>query len=166
MSRPLLTLLAVAAGASVANVYYAQPLLDRLAQAFALDRAVAGAVLAATQAGSVLALLGLLPLADRGDRRRLLRLQLAALVAALLWLAAARTTGWLLSAMLLAGLLGTALTQGLIAYTAAMAPAAQRGRVVGGCRVGCSSGCCWRVCCPARWRPLPAGKRSICFRQR
>lgn len=124
MSRPLLTLLAVAAGASVANVYYAQPLLDRLAQAFALDRAVAGAVLAATQAGSVLALLGLLPLADRGDRRRLLRLQLAALVAALLWLAAARTTGWLLSAMLLAGLLGTALT-------AAMAPAAQRGRVVG-----------------------------------
>ena len=57
MSRPLLTLLAVAAGASVANVYYAQPLLDRLAQAFALDRAVAGAVLAATQAGSVLALL-------------------------------------------------------------------------------------------------------------
>lgn len=124
MSRPLLTLLAVAAGASVANVYYAQPLMDRLAQAFALDRAVAGAVLAATQAGSVLALLGLLPLADRGDRRRLLRLQLAALVAALLWLAAARTTGWLLSAMLLAGLLGTALT-------AAMAPAAQRGRVVG-----------------------------------
>ncbi|MFB5207510.1 hypothetical protein ABGA94_17085, partial [Stenotrophomonas sp. 3diitr2024] len=32
MSRPLLTLLAVAAGASVANVYYAQPLLDRLGQ--------------------------------------------------------------------------------------------------------------------------------------
>lgn len=56
--RPLLVLLAVAAGASVANVYYAQPLLERLAQAFALDPALAGAVLAATQAGSVLALLG------------------------------------------------------------------------------------------------------------
>ena len=50
--RSLLVLLAVAAGASVANVYYAQPLLDRLAEAFALERAVAGAVLAATQAGS------------------------------------------------------------------------------------------------------------------
>ncbi|ARQ89235.1 MFS transporter [Stenotrophomonas maltophilia] len=131
VSRPLLVLLAVAAGASVANVYYAQPLLDRLAQAFALDRAVAGAVLAATQAGSVLALLGLLPLADRGDRRRLLRLQLIALVLALLWLAASRTAGWLLSGMLLAGLLGTALTQGLIAYTAMLAPPEQRGRVVG-----------------------------------
>ena len=131
LPRPLLVLLAVAAGASVANVYYAQPLLERLAQAFALDPALAGAVLAATQAGSVLALLGLLPLADRGDRRRLLRLQLMALVVALLWLAAARTAVWLLSGMLLAGLLGTALTQGLIAYTASLAPAQQRGRVVG-----------------------------------
>ncbi|MGS7872374.1 MFS transporter [Stenotrophomonas forensis] len=129
--RPLLVLLAVAAGASVANVYYAQPLLDQLAQAFALDRAVAGAVLAATQAGSVLALLGLLPLADRGDRRRLLRLQLMALVVALVWLAAARTAVWLLSGMLLAGLLGTALTQGLIAYTATLSPPEQRGRSVG-----------------------------------
>ena len=131
LPRPLLGLLAVAAGASVANVYYAQPLLERLAQAFALDNAVAGAVMAVTQAGSVLALLGLLPLADRGDRRRLLRLQLLALVLALLWLSAARGTAWLLSGMLLAGLLGTALTQGLIAYTATLAAPAQRGRVVG-----------------------------------
>ncbi len=131
LPRPLLVLLAVAAGASVANVYYAQPLLERLAQAFALDPALAGAVLAATQAGSLLALLGLLPLADRGDRRRLLRLQLMALVVALLWLAAARTAVWLLSGMLLTGLLGTAVTQGLIAYTASLAPAQQRGRVVG-----------------------------------
>jgi predicted MFS family arabinose efflux permease len=145
-SRPLLVLLAVAAGASVANVYYAQPLLDRLAQAFALDRAVAGAVLAATQAGSVLALLGLLPLADRGDRRRLLRLQLMALVLALLWLAAARTASWLLSGMLLAGLLGTALTQGLIAYTAALARPSSAGAWWAWCRAACSSACCWRAC--------------------
>lgn len=131
LSRPLLGLLAVAAGASVANVYYAQPLLQRLADAFALDSAVAGTVLAATQAGSVLALLALLPLADRGDRRRLLRVQLLALVLALLWLASARSAVWLLSGMLLAGLLGTALTQGLIAYSASLAPPAQRGRVVG-----------------------------------
>lgn len=129
--RSLLVLLAIAAGASVANVYYAQPLLDQLARTFALERAVAGAVLAATQAGSVLALLGLLPLADRGDRRRLLRLQLMVLVLALLWLATARTATWLLSGMLLTGLLGTALTQGLIAYTATLAPPEQRGRMVG-----------------------------------
>ncbi|MDV3513451.1 MFS transporter [Stenotrophomonas sp. C1657] len=131
LPRPVLGLLAIAAGASVANVYFAQPLLERLARDFALDAAVAGAVLAATQAGSALALLGLLPLADRGDRRRLLRVQLLALVVALLWLAAARSTAWLLSGMLLAGLLGTALTQGLIAYAANLAAPEQRGRVVG-----------------------------------
>ena len=136
LSRPLLGLLSVAAGASVANVYYAQPLLERLAADFALGHAMAGAVLAATQAGSVLALVGLLPLADRGDRRRLLRLQLLALVAVLLWLGAARTGVWLLSGMLLAGLLGTALTQGLIAYAAMLAPEAQRGRVVGAVQGG------------------------------
>lgn len=131
LPRALLGLLAIAAGASVANVYYAQPLLERLAQAFAMERATAGAVVAATQAGSVLALLGLLPLADRGDRRRLLRVQLLALVMVLLGLAAARSTAWLLGSMLLAGLLGTALTQGLIAYAATLAPPGQRGRVVG-----------------------------------
>ncbi|OBU50815.1 MFS transporter [Stenotrophomonas maltophilia] len=131
LPRALLGLLAIAAGASVANVYYAQPLLERLAQAFAMERATAGAVVAATQAGSVLALLGLLPLADRGDRRRLLRVQLLALVMVLLGLAAARSTAWLLGGMLLAGLLGTALTQGLIAYAATLAPSGQRGRVVG-----------------------------------
>jgi MFS family permease len=126
---PIAALLAVAAGASVANVY-AQPLLDRLAQAFALDRAVAGAVLAATQAGSVLALLGLLPLADRGDRRRLLRMQLMALVVALLWLAAARTAGWLLSGMLLAGL-GHRADPGLDRLYRQRGPPEQRGRLVG-----------------------------------
>ena len=68
---------------------------------------------------------------DRKGRRRLLRLQLIALVLALLWLAASRTASWLLSGMLLAGLLGTALTQGLIAYTATLAPPEQRGRMVG-----------------------------------
>jgi len=47
LSRPLLGLLAIAAGASVANVYFAQPLLERLARDFALDAAVAGALRAA-----------------------------------------------------------------------------------------------------------------------
>ncbi|KAF1055556.1 MAG: hypothetical protein GAK43_00351 [Stenotrophomonas maltophilia] len=121
-SLSLQSLLAVVAGASVANVYYAQPLLERLVQAFSLDQAVAGLVVAATQAGSVLALLGLLPLADRGDRRRLLRVQFVLMGVALLWLASARSTAWLLSGMLLVGLLGTALTQGVVAYTAALAP--------------------------------------------
>ncbi len=120
----MLTLLAVAAGASVANVYYAQPLLDRLAQAFALDRAVAGAVLAKPRPAACLHCSGCCrwPIAVTGGAccgcswRHWW---------ALLWLAAAR---WLAVGMLLAGLLGTALTQGLIAYTATLAPPERRGR--------------------------------------
>lgn len=124
-------LLAIAAGASVANVYYAQPLLADLAQVFALAPALAGWVVAATQAGSVVALLLLLPLADRLDCRRMLRLQMGALVMALLGLAAAQTATALLLGMVLVGLLGTALTQGLIACTAGLAAEHERGRAVG-----------------------------------
>ncbi|AWH16974.1 MFS transporter [Stenotrophomonas sp. ZAC14D2_NAIMI4_7] len=130
-SSSLRGLLALAAGASVANVYYAQPLLAELAQAFALAPALAGWVVAATQVGSVLALLVLLPLADRLDRRRLLRLQMGALVLALLGLAAANSSIGLLLGMVLVGLLGTALTQGLIACTASLAAGHERGRAVG-----------------------------------
>ncbi|KRG61753.1 membrane protein [Stenotrophomonas humi] len=130
-SLSLRLLLAVTAGAAVANVYYAQPLLDRLVVVFGMGRASAGTVTSATQLGSVLALLVLLPLLDGRDRRHLLRLQLLALVISLLLLALAQGVMWLLMGMLLAGLFGTALTQGLIAYTASLAPAAQRGQWVG-----------------------------------
>ncbi|MEN5424743.1 MFS transporter [Stenotrophomonas pennii] len=128
---PTLFLLASAAGASVANVYYAQPLLERLAEAFQMDAAMAGMVVAATQVGSVLALLILLPLADRHERRGLLLLQFGLLALSLLWLAAARGSVSLLVGMLLVGLFGTACTQALITCTAAMAAPAVRGRHVG-----------------------------------
>lgn len=128
---PTLFLLASAAGASVANVYYAQPLLERLADAFRMDAAMAGMVVAATQVGSVLALLILLPLADRRERRGLLLLLFGLLALSLLWLAAARGSVSLLVGMLLVGLFGTACTQALITCTAAMAAPAVRGRHVG-----------------------------------
>lgn len=128
---PRLFLLATAAGASVANVYYAQPLLERLADAFQMDAAMAGMVVAATQVGSVLALLILLPLADRRERRGLLLLLFGLLALSLLWLSAARGSVSLLVGMLLVGLFGTACTQALITCTAAMAAPAVRGRHVG-----------------------------------
>ncbi|HEX8601046.1 MAG TPA: MFS transporter, partial [Pseudoduganella sp.] len=73
-----LALLAISAALCVANVYYAQPLLDLIAADLALDRAAAGAIVTATQAGSALALLFVVPLGDRFDRRRLMLAQLAA----------------------------------------------------------------------------------------
>ncbi|MCD0505704.1 MFS transporter, partial [Bordetella petrii] len=78
----------MASGLSVANVYYAQPLLDTLAHDFGISQAAVGGVITATQVGSGLALLLLVPLGDRLERRRLMALQLLALVAALAAVAA------------------------------------------------------------------------------
>lgn len=132
----LVALIAVACGASVANVYYAQPLLELLAQAFGWAPGAAGVVVAATQLGCALALVFVVPLGDRLDRRRLLLAQSALLVAALAGVALARAPAVLLAGMVALGLLGTAMTQGLIAYAAALAAPAERGRVVGAAQSG------------------------------
>ncbi|MGG4643481.1 DUF2804 family protein, partial [Pseudomonas aeruginosa] len=60
----LVLLFAVACGLSVANVYYAQPLLDVLGAEFAIGQAGVGLLFGATQAGCALALLLVVPLGD------------------------------------------------------------------------------------------------------
>lgn len=136
MPRAMVMLFACASGLSVANVYYAQPLLDALAADFSISQAAVGGVVTATQIGCGLALLLLVPLGDRMDRRRLMLLQLGALVLALIGVAAAITPVALLAGMLAVGLLGTAMTQGLIAYAATAAAPEERGRVVGATQGG------------------------------
>lgn len=164
---PTLFLLATAAGASVANVYYAQPLLERLADAFQMDAARAGLVVAATQVGSVLALLILLPLADRHERRSLLLAQFGLLALSLVWLAAARGSVSLMVGMLLVGLFGTACTQALITCTAAMAAPAVRGRHVGTVQGGVFVGLLLArvvsgtVAAGAGWRAVYAGSAVL-----
>jgi predicted MFS family arabinose efflux permease len=136
MPRSLVALFACASGLSVANVYYAQPLLDALAADFAISHAAVGGVITATQVGCALALLLLVPLGDRMDRRRLMLVQLAALVAALVGVGLATSSTTLLLGMLAVGLLGTAMTQGLIAYAATAAAPSERGRVVSAAQGG------------------------------
>ncbi|NBD08916.1 MFS transporter [Corallococcus sp. c25j21] len=136
MPRSLVWLFTIASGLSVANVYYAQPLLDALARDFGISHAAIGGVVTATQTGCALALLLLVPLGDRGDRRRLMAMQLLALVAALAAVSMARSASALLAGMLAVGLLGTAMTQGLIAYAASAAAPHEQGRVVGAAQSG------------------------------
>lgn len=136
MPRSLMGLFATASGLSVANVYYAQPLLDALARDLDISHAAVGGVITATQAGCAFALLLLVPLGDRVDRRRLMAVQLLALVAALAAVGMARSPPTLLAGMLAVGLLGTAMTQGLIAYAASAAASHERGRVVGAAQGG------------------------------
>lgn len=136
LSRSAVMLFSCASGLSVANVYYAQPLLDALMLDFSISPAAVGGVITATQVGCALALLLLVPLGDLVERRRLILAQVLALAVALVAVGLAPTIRVLLVAMLLTGMLGTAMTQGLIAYAASAAAAHERGRVVGAAQGG------------------------------
>ncbi|MBJ9721073.1 MFS transporter [Acinetobacter calcoaceticus] len=136
MSRSLILLFAIASGASVANVYYAQPLLDILARDFNISHAAIGGVVTATQIGCALALVFLVPLGDIINRRRLMAIQLVTLISALVVVALAQSVIVLLVGMLAVGLLGTAMTQGLIAYAASAAAPHEQGHVVGTAQSG------------------------------
>ena len=136
LPRSLVWLFAVASGLSVANVYYAQPLLDVLAHDFGISYSAIGGVVTATQIGCALALLLVVPLGDRMDRRRLMAMQLLGLVAALIAVGFAQSAVALLVGMLCVGMLGTAMTQGLIAYAASAAADDEQGRVVGAAQGG------------------------------
>lgn len=136
MPAPLVLLLAVACALSVANVYYAQPLLDAIGREFSMSEGAVGVVITATQFGCALALLFVVPLGDLLDRRRLMIGQLVLLMLALGAVALSANTPWLLTGMVALGLLGTAMTQGLLALSAALAAPAERGRVVGAAQGG------------------------------
>lgn len=136
LSSARVALLAVCCAASVANVYYAQPLLDSIARDFGVSQAAVGGVITATQLGCALALLFVVPLGDLLNRKRLIAVQLVLLSAACIGVATAPTRGTLLAGMVAVGLLGTAMTQGLIACSAALAGAGERGRVVGAAQGG------------------------------
>ncbi|KVO73233.1 hypothetical protein WJ78_03435 [Burkholderia ubonensis] len=136
LSTARVALLAACCAASVANVYYAQPLLDSIARDFAIPHAEVGGVITATQLGCALALLLVVPLGDLLNRKRLLAVQLALLTAACIGVAASASRVGLLAGMAGVGLLGTAMTQGLIACAAALAGDGERGRVVGAAQGG------------------------------
>ena len=69
--RSLTIVLAVACGLTVANLYYAQPLLDLISSSFRVSQGTATVVVTLTQIGYAAGLLFLLPLGDLVENRRL-----------------------------------------------------------------------------------------------
>jgi predicted MFS family arabinose efflux permease len=129
--RPSLVLLfAIACGLAVANVYYAQPVLDAVAASFDLSEGSAGAVVAVTQVGYGLGLVLVVPLGDMIDRRRLVVTQLGLSVVALLAVAAAPSAAVLFVALAAVGVLAV-VVQVLVAFAASLAEPGRRGQVVG-----------------------------------
>ncbi|NEW06716.1 MFS transporter [Paenibacillus sp. SYP-B3998] len=130
MPRYLTLLFAIACGLAVANIYYAQPLLDTLASEFGITRSSVGIVITVTQICYALGLLLLVPLGDLLNRRRLIAGQMLFSVLALIAVGTATTSTMLLIGMATVGLLAV-VTQVLVAFAAALAAPAERGRVVG-----------------------------------
>lgn len=94
------------------------------------DSRVVGLVPTLTQLGYALGILLLAPLGDRFDRRRIIVIKSIALMLALLLSGLAPGMGALLAASLAVGLAAT-VAQDVVPAAATLAPAAQRGRMVG-----------------------------------
>jgi predicted MFS family arabinose efflux permease len=123
-------LFSVACGLAVANVYYAQPLLDIMADEFGIDHARAGIIMTCTQIGYGIGLLFVVPLGDLVDRRRLVAGQSLLSAIALVTVASAPTGTILLAALAAVGVLAV-VAQILVAYAAILAHPSERGRIVG-----------------------------------
>lgn len=128
--RRLVVLLAVSCGLTVANLYYAQPLLSELRHTFGVSSVTAGGLITATQLGYALGLLLLVPLGDVIEKRRLATFLLSLTVGALVLAGLAPGFPVLLVASLIAGTT-LVVTQILVPFAADLAPDESRGRVVG-----------------------------------
>ena len=100
---PLLALMAVATGLSVANCYYNQPLLSSMAKDFAVSDFSASMVATLTPIGYMLGLVFVIPLGDLLPRKRLILINYLISACALRAIALAPNIYWVWGASLLAG---------------------------------------------------------------
>jgi predicted MFS family arabinose efflux permease len=122
--------MAIATGAVVANLYYAQPLAQTLAVQFHASSGAVGVLITLIQLGYALGLATLVPLGDLVERRRLLIVLLAACAAGLVVMAAAPTLAVIASAAVLVGLTSVAV-QVIVPFAAHLAAEGRQGKVVG-----------------------------------
>ena len=121
---------AVACGAIVANLYYAQPLVALIGPAIGLSEVAASLIVTLSQLGYGLGLLLLVPLGDLFENRRLVVTTLGGTLLALLVVATATSPSVFLAGALLLGVTSV-VVQMLVPLAAHLAPEATRGRVIG-----------------------------------
>jgi predicted MFS family arabinose efflux permease len=130
LSSRLVLLMAVACGAAVANLYYAQPLLNTIAHDFGTSDGTAGLLVTASQVGYAVGLVLLVPLGDLLERRRLIVGVLVVTALALAATAAAPSFDLLAAALLVVGVTSV-VAQILVPLASTLAGESERGRVVG-----------------------------------
>ncbi|WP_433996786.1 MFS transporter [Bradyrhizobium liaoningense] len=130
LSSAMVLLLATACGLSVANIYFAQPLLDAMARDFGIAPAAIGMVVTFTQIGYAFGLILIVPLGDLWDRRRLITGQIALTAIGLVVVGTASHAAVLLAGLVLVGVLAV-VVQILVAFAATLAAPDGRGRAIG-----------------------------------
>lgn len=122
--------LAIACGATVANVYYAQPLIGPISQSFGLDISAAGLIVTTIQLGYIAGLFFLVPLGDLVENKRLILTVLGGLIVSLVAATLSTRPLFFVVCSLLLGLTATA-TQMLVPLAGHIAPERIRGKTVG-----------------------------------
>jgi predicted MFS family arabinose efflux permease len=130
LDRSLLALFSLSAFATAGTIHYQTPMLVAFAAEFGADPAAAGWVATLSFGGFLAGTLFLVPLGDRFDKRRLILIELAILIAALLAMAAAPSLPALAAAAFAVGITAC-YPQVMIPLVAELAPAESRGRALG-----------------------------------
>ncbi|WP_226504441.1 MFS transporter [Pseudomonas sp. MWU16-30317] len=130
LSRYQTFLFAITCAMAVANVYFAQPLLESMAASLSVSPGTIGVVVTATQAGYAVGLLFVVPLGDLLNRKKLILTQMLLSALALCAVGLSQDWGMLLGAMVLVGLMAV-VVQVVVAYAASLASPEQRGEAVG-----------------------------------
>ncbi|KPB29920.1 Major facilitator transporter [Pseudomonas syringae pv. syringae] len=127
----MVMLFAFCCGAIVANIYYAQPIIELIAPDIGLSSTAASLIVSLTQIGYALGLFFLVPLGDLLENRRLMLVTTVVAILSLLGAAFAEQPNVFLLVSLLVGFSSVSV-QMLIPLAAHLAPEESRGRVVGG----------------------------------
>jgi predicted MFS family arabinose efflux permease len=130
LSPALVRLMAVTCAVTVANLYYAQPLLHTIGGSLHVSAAAASLLVTAAQLGYAAGLLLVVPIGDIARRRPLLTGLLAVDTLALAASALAPNLQLLGSLAVVIGVTSV-VVQMLVPYAATLAPDAQRSRVIG-----------------------------------
>ncbi len=129
MSRSLVILIAVATGAVVANLYYAQPVLHLVAHDFHSGSGLTSLIITATQVGYAAGLLLVVPLGDLHPRR-ILVVRIFSVAAVALVACALAPNIWVFGLASIAVGTSSVAGQVMIPFAADLAPPERRGRVV------------------------------------
>jgi predicted MFS family arabinose efflux permease len=130
IARGLVLLLAGTAAFTVANIYFAQPLLPEMARSLGVNARTVGWVPVLTQLGYALGLFLFIPLGDAVERRKLILALVLASAVALVAAAAAPGAAWLAAASLAVGVFAV-VPHVAVPLAAHLAAPWERGRVIG-----------------------------------